>query len=263
MLLCAGSAIAQRAEEYSPAIEDNSFLIEEAYNQERRVVQHIMNLEYQRGPDRGYAFSFTQEWPLGGEDHQLSFTLPYRIALAGAPAGVGDVLLNYRYQLFKKEEWAAVAPRISISLPTGDSGEGQAYGTPGLQISFPASKRLADPIVGHLNLGAAVWPRAKGMTESGQETRRTLTSYWGGGSLIWLAARHFNVMLEWITTSSEDFDEQGNGVRSVETVINPGFRFALEAGPLEIVPGVGVPFRFRDQVITAGAFLYLSFEHPF
>jgi len=44
-------------------IEDNSFLIEEAYNQEAGVVQHISTFALQRGT-RAWVYAFTQEWPL-------------------------------------------------------------------------------------------------------------------------------------------------------------------------------------------------------
>jgi len=47
----------------SPRIEDNSFLIEEAYNQERGVVQHISAWERSLGSS-AWGFAFTQEWPL-------------------------------------------------------------------------------------------------------------------------------------------------------------------------------------------------------
>ena len=43
------------------AVQDNSFLIEEAYNQEAGVVQHILNLQR---ADRDWFLSFTQEWPV-------------------------------------------------------------------------------------------------------------------------------------------------------------------------------------------------------
>src|SRR5262245_17587450 len=47
-----------------PPIADNSFLIEEAYNQEAGVVQHIS--VFQRDwRSSAWAYSFTQEWPLG------------------------------------------------------------------------------------------------------------------------------------------------------------------------------------------------------
>src|ERR1041384_8289545 len=58
-------------------IEDNSFLIEEAYNQEPVVVQHIFNAICVNNPkNRGWTFSFTQEWPVFGQEHQPSYTIP-------------------------------------------------------------------------------------------------------------------------------------------------------------------------------------------
>src|SRR4051812_47547900 len=70
--------------EKTPAqsIQDNSFLIEEAYNQEAGVVQHIFNLslgvDKRHGADeREWLFSFTQEWPLWSQAHQFSYTIPY------------------------------------------------------------------------------------------------------------------------------------------------------------------------------------------
>src|SRR5215208_2078087 len=55
----------------------NSFLVEEAYNQEAGVVQHILTGLYGwnqlRGTDEeSLGFAFTQEWPLFNQNHQLS-----------------------------------------------------------------------------------------------------------------------------------------------------------------------------------------------
>ncbi|HEY3168477.1 MAG TPA: hypothetical protein VGK57_14685, partial [Candidatus Binatia bacterium] len=58
-------------------IEDNSFLIEEAYNQEPGVVQHIFTAAYTTTRGRhGWSFTFTQEWPVFSLEHQLSYTIP-------------------------------------------------------------------------------------------------------------------------------------------------------------------------------------------
>src|SRR5215204_4825988 len=88
-------------------IEDNSFLIEEAYNQEPGVVQHIFNAFYSADSRaRGWAFTFTQEWPVFSQDHQFSFTIPSFHSRDGGKrvSGVGDILLNYRYQLLEEAE---------------------------------------------------------------------------------------------------------------------------------------------------------------
>src|SRR4029077_18062520 len=58
-----------------PGIQDNSFLIEEAYNQEAGVVQHISS--FARFFDStDLAYPFTQEWPAPRNPrHQFSYTL--------------------------------------------------------------------------------------------------------------------------------------------------------------------------------------------
>src|SRR5262245_32518865 len=118
LLAARGAAGAEEA-----AIEDNSFFVEEAYNQERGVVQHISNFVHFPSPDGQAFYTFTQEWPIGGESHQLSYTLPYSWPESGT-SGIGDLALNYRYQLLPHDAWAAVAPRISVVLPTGGRRRG-------------------------------------------------------------------------------------------------------------------------------------------
>ena len=56
-------------------IQDNSFLAEEAYNQEPGVVQHIQSFT-RLWNSKTWAYSFTQEWPVPNHwRHQLSYTL--------------------------------------------------------------------------------------------------------------------------------------------------------------------------------------------
>src|SRR3954471_20480148 len=82
-------------------IQDNSFLVEEAYNQEHGVVQHIGTFSRSTGGD--WNSTFTQEWPLGGIRHQLSYTIPIQ-QIEELGVGLGDVALNYRYQLVGSPE---------------------------------------------------------------------------------------------------------------------------------------------------------------
>ena len=98
----------------APPIQDNSFLIEEAYNQEDGVVQHINTFQRQKNGD--WVYTFTQEWPIGGLAHQFSYTIPLR--RADSNIGFGDLALNYRYQLMGDGDSAlAVSPRVSLLLP--------------------------------------------------------------------------------------------------------------------------------------------------
>src|SRR5215510_2566446 len=86
--------------EEEPEIKDNSFFLEEAYNQEAGVVQHIVNGIWSRFVQEGrrestIGLTFTQEWPVPDQTHQLSYTIPYAWLLEDLPHknGVGDVLL--------------------------------------------------------------------------------------------------------------------------------------------------------------------------
>ncbi len=55
-------------------IKDNSFLIEEAYNQEPGEIQHVVTLQRQH---RDWFLDFSQEWALGSQTHQLGYSVPY------------------------------------------------------------------------------------------------------------------------------------------------------------------------------------------
>ena len=248
--------------EFSEAIEDNSFYIEEAFNQEPGVVQHISTLTLFSSPQRDVVYSFTQEWPLFSQTHQLSVTIPYSFFDGNATSGLNDILLNYRYQLLDAEQWAAVSPRFSIVLPTGDKDKGLGSGVVGFQMNMPASKRVSNLVILHANAGATLLPRVEGQTLFGTTVRRNLWSFNLGGSIILLILPSVNVLLEGSVNFNSDMDN-GNVVRATETVVNPALRFAIDVGSLQIVPGVGVPILFSEGNTYTGVFAYLSFEHPF
>src|ERR1044071_8602709 len=90
------------SEPLAKGIQDNSFFIEEAYNQEAGVVQHIFNLpiDFTNG-SREIAPSFTQEWPVFSQTHQLSYTIPY--VFTEDENGMEDMRLNYRLQAFMED----------------------------------------------------------------------------------------------------------------------------------------------------------------
>jgi hypothetical protein len=240
----------------APPIQDNSFLIEEAYNQERGVVQHISTFQRAAGY---WIYSFTQEWPVRGIRHQLSYTVPYSHQ-SGLGSGVGDVALNYRFQLAGSGRAAlALAPRISLLLPTGSAPEGRGSGGTGLQVLLPASVVLAPRLVSHLNAGFTVTPRAHGAADA----RATTVGLTGGASVIWLTTRSMNLMLEGVWSRTQAVTSAGQTARSDGWTLSPGIRWAIDfPGGLQIVPGVAWPIAL-ERGGTDYLFLYLSFEHPF
>ncbi|HET9386207.1 MAG TPA: hypothetical protein VFO67_13740 [Gemmatimonadales bacterium] len=222
------------------AIADNSFLVEEAYNQEQGVVQHIGT--WIRALDRApWVFTFTQEWPLGSQTHQLSYSIPFQQTPARL-SGFGDAAINYRYQWLAADAPVAFAPRVSMLIPTGSEARGLGSGALGAQLNLPLSATLGSSVVTHWNAGVTAIP--------------DVTTYNLGGSVIWLATPVFNILCEavWL--------EQNTGARSV--ILNPGVRWAHNfASGLQIVPGVAYGIGLGPSQGERTAFFYLSFEHRF
>lgn len=246
------------AEEEGP-IQDNSFLIEEAYNQEEGVVQHINAfIRFQRSKD--WVYTFTQEWPVGGLKHQFSYTIPYQ-SIGTDGRGMGDVLLNYRYQLIGDGNApVAFAPRFSLILPTGNEKKGLGTGAMGYQVNLPASIVLSQDLVTHLNGGITYTPSAKNALGERADT----VGYNLGQSFIWLTNPTFNVMLEIAWNRLESVAGPGLRERNDALFISPGIRWAYNLkGGLQIVPGIGIPIGIGPSKGEWGVFIYLSFEHPF
>jgi hypothetical protein len=241
----------------SGPLQDNSFLIEEAYNQEAGVVQHILNAQWDR-KSKDWELTFTQEWPVPDETHQLSFTVPY--LFAGQPHsanGPEDVLLNYRYQAMKDEgRRPAFAPRLSLVLPTGSARDELGSGSAGAQLSFPLSKQLGDHFAVHLNGGATIIPHAILPRRSAE-----LVSGSGGGSLVWEPWNAINLLCELVASHDEEI-EGGRVVARTRVTLDPGVRVGWN-GPAGIqwVWGVGLPIGLTHDTEHFGVFLYFSAEH--
>jgi hypothetical protein len=237
LFVCA-RAEAQHAAPPDPArkweIIDNSFLVEESFNQEAGVVQNIFT--WTRGRHGAWDGSFTQEWPAPGMRHQLSYTILF--AGTGEASGIGDVLLNYRLQL--REETArgpAISPRLSVVLPTGSEADGLGSGTAGLDVNLPVSKQFGDFYL-HANAGYTWLPDV-------QRTGRIAASG------IWRVAPMLNLMLEGVVALDES------------TTLSPGFRRGWNAGKSQIVIGAALPMTRADGQWTAAVLTYFSYELPF
>jgi hypothetical protein len=257
------SAAPRSSEAVAGPIQDNSFLIEEAYNQEYGVVQHINTLSHSWA-SHDWVYTFTQEWPMGKHyRHQLSYTLSgvQAGAFPGSGPGLGDLALNYRYQLVGSGETrVAFAPRFTLLLPTGNPALGRGYGGAGVQVNLPLSVGLGQKFVTHWNLGTTIIPSAR--NAAGE--RAPARGYNLGQSTIWLAKPRFNVVVETVWSGAETVIGPDATQRSHSFLISPGIRWAhnLPHG-LQIVPGIGVPLGVGPSRGERGVFLYLSLEHPF
>jgi hypothetical protein len=251
----------EASQEQPRPIQDNSFLIEEAYNQEFGVVQHI-NAFIRDFSSHSWAYSFTQEWPVPGVKHQLSYTLSaLRDATQAGAAGFGDVALNYRYQMVGDgDARVAFAPRATLLIPTGNIHARRGFGGYGGQVNLPLSVVINEHLVTHWNAGTTIVPQAR--NESGDQA--AVHGYNLGQSLIWLVRPRFNVMLETVWAGAEQVVGRGQTQRNHDLLISPGVRWAYNfKNGLQIVPGIGVPIGVGPSAGEKGVFLYLSFEHPF
>lgn len=238
-------------------IQDNSFLLEEAYNQEDGVIQHIQVLQYSK-KSKDWFYTFTQEWPVPKQAHQFSYVIPANHLHDDDNTGIGDIMLNYRYQAVFQDK-IAFSPRLSLILPTGDYEKGLGTDTLGYQVNLPLSVELSDKFVTHWNMGATLTPSAKDTAGEKSDVR----GFNYGVSLIYLATENFNLMLETAGTSTETTPD--NGLKTTESTffINPGVRFAINCkSGLQIVPGLSFPIGVGPSEGEYGGLLYLSFEHP-
>lgn len=249
-------------------IEDNSFLIEEAYNQEPGVVQHVFNWVYTSDSERrGWTFNFTQEWPVFGQDHQFSYSIPTYHIVEGSDRiyGIGDVLLNYRYQALEEGELKpAFAPRFSLILPTGSRRRGTGNGVVGYQWNLPFSKKVAPRLALHANFGLTYLPNVRAWLNDLQQLsrKRSLVSYHVGGSAIIAILPRLHFMLEWVGNFEESLNDEGKRERDFKPVISPGLRAAvIDQEKLQVILGAAAPIGLNRRADDYGAFLYLSVEH--
>lgn len=234
-------------------LEDNSFLAEEAYNQDPRVVQHISTAELHHGET---LYSFTQEWPVHGQKRQLSYTLT---AAQDAGFTMGDGLVNFRYQAVGKgEDRVWIAPRLSAIVPVGDANKNGGNGGWGLDGVVPLSWEAAERLTVNLDLGGTWRPSAQNALGA---KAGTLEPYMAA-STIFFVTKMFNLLAETTWRGSETVVSSGHASRTSDHALLLGARLGFNLpGKLQLVPGAAwMPA--IDQTPTR-AFLYFSAEHPF
>jgi DtxR family Mn-dependent transcriptional regulator len=234
-------------------ITDNSFLVEEAFNQEPGIFQNIFGIY---GPGDGtWTSAFTQEWPLRVQAHQLSYTVAY--TRTAAHSGIGDLFLHYRFQLWNESAGRpAFSPRVSLVIPTEESESGIDHGSPGWEVNLPFSKQVRD-LYFHWNAGFTHLPAASGVSaEHNLFTPRI------AGSGILRVRPMFNLMLEGVFEWPEEINDTATGRTYTATVI-PGLRTGWDIGEAQAILGVGLPISFVSGATDAGVFGYFSYELPF
>ena len=229
LLIMLGSPIFAQARPFE--ITDNSFFVEEAFNQDAGIVQNIFGVDVRR--DGGWEATFTQEWPIVVQRHQFSYTVPYEGGRR--MSGLGDALINYRLQVVTESTRSpAFSPRVSLIVPTS-SGSSDA----GWQVNLPLSKQFGDAYV-HFNAG---FTRVADTSVSQM-----------AASGIWRLRPMLNVMLESVA-AFEDAD--------TTVILAPGLRTGWNRGDSQIIVGFAVHVDVTGGSGDPGVFGYFSYELPF
>ena len=234
-------------------ITDNSFFVEEAFNQDPGVVQNIFGIH--ATGDGSWESAFTQEWPIRVHAHQFSYTVDF--VRGETSSGIGDTMLHYRFQAFDETaRRPAFSPRVSLVVPTGSAARGLGDGSAGWEVNLPFSKQLRDLYV-HWNAGFTQLPRA----QAGAARHNLLTPR-VAASGIWRVRPMLNAMLESVFEWPEAIAGAATE-RSYATTVVPGLRTGWNAGEAQTIVGVGVPVTFTAGTTDAGVFGYFSYELPF
>ena len=244
------------------AIADNSFFVEEAFNQEAGIFQNIFGM---LRIDGRWTAAFTQEWPVRSQTHQLSYTLAW--SDIGGASGAGDTLINYRFQALDEGPGRpAFSPRASVILPTGRSGDGLGAGSAGVQVNLPFSKQAGDVYL-HWNAGTT-WlfnaPRQTGGSadDSAAGQRRALVSPFVAASAIYRLTPMLHAMLETVVSSDASHGPAGIS-RETSVTFSPGFRVGWNIERKQIVVGAAAPTVWAAGEAQTGVFGYFSYELPF
>jgi hypothetical protein len=231
-------------------ILDNSFLVEEALNQPTNVFQNIMT--FQVDTDAQRALQFTQEWPVGGPLHQLSYSVLVGLS-RGQPKEFEQLDVNYRLQLLTESaKQPAFSPRVTLSVRNRSS---HRFGG---AVNLPFSKQFGNSYV-HANAGME-WERA------GAPVASDLLSPWVAASFIYRVLPMLHLMFEGGVTSLEVASTQGGGpgtLRVAERFISPGARLGFNLGSHQLVLGAALPFTHTEQEWSNALFTYVSYELPF
>src|SRR4029079_2156582 len=161
----------------------------------------------------------------GNWRHQLSYTLPFvhSGAFPDSGEGIGDVLLNYRYQIVGDgDSRLAIAPRFSLLFSSGSSEEGRGTGGLGYQTNLPVSFVIRPKLVAHSNFGVTVVPNAR--NEEGDRAHAAAINY--GQSLIWLVQPRINLMLEAVGAAAQSVDGPDQTSWSRTFIVSPGVRWS-------------------------------------
>lgn len=246
------------------AFEDNSFLLTEAFTQEKGVMQYISNFYWSDLNSDQFTYSFTHEIPLGHNRHQFSYTFQSQDDNVNHRR-LGDTNVMYSYSIWGERDWMMIVPELNIILPTGDPAKGLGNGGFGYKLNVPITKRISRKVVSHYNFAYTIIHSADryitGLSgENIKAFEKNLHYKDLAASIIWYPVRKFNIIIECVSKFITNISAEGSIVKSSQMVLNPGFRLAFDLDNIQVVPGFSMPVIFENGGHLPGIFFYLSFE---
>lgn len=239
---------------FAEPVEDNSFLVEEAYNQEPGVVQFI-NVWQQDEKSKDWGYTFINELPVGSQEHQFSYEIPLQHLDAIKKDQLSDVKLNYRYEMLRNDTLVTTV-RASLMTPTGDYKKGFGSGQLGYEGSLITSVKVSDKWVQHWNLGASITPDAKDMAGFKADN----SAYFLGFSQVYLFRDNLNFMLE-VSGRTEEVTVGSDATEwSSSMIVSPSVRYAIDYKDWQYVPGLAFPIGVGPTAGQNQVLLYLSIE---
>lgn len=201
-------------------IEDNSFLLLEAYTQGKNEIQFIQH--YNSPQDGDYRYDLTLEMPLEPDKQQLNTNL--------TSGEEGDFNLGYTYQLSSSS-----IQNLTLTTPTDGS---RSYGA---TLLHAITHKLSENWVNHWNLGLEF---------------RTDTTLILGTSLVYLLHDRLNLLTEVLLETDKETSLILNpGLRSSfklnwkNTEMVPGLAFPIEIKKDPVNVGVFLYLSFESEFI--------------
>jgi hypothetical protein len=167
--------------------------------------------------------------------------------------------------MYDAKDWAMVIPRFTLILPTGNAAIGLGTGGVGIQFNLAITKRVSRKIATHYNAGYTLYIHSKRFDDVGGQRVMTFSKNLPfvnvGVGMNWYFIRKASFMLEYLFNQNTAIEETGDIAHIEQHVINPGLRYCIDNGRMQIVPGIGIPISFAEgSYEKTGIFVYLSLE---
>jgi hypothetical protein len=179
----------------------------------------------------------------------------------GGQSGIGDTHIHYRNQAVGSGDTRlAIAPELTVTIPTGDRRKGLGKGGVGFEAMLPMSYVISPLITSHTNIGGSFTPIEHNVNGARARTAGITL----GQSFVFTGSRRIQLLVETVYSGEQIVVDENEPDWEDELIVAPGIRAAFNfASGLQIVPGFAVPIGIGPSHGERGMFFCLSFEHPF